>query len=87
MKVNVKLEVQYDGTDFNGWQIQEGQTGSRTVQSELKQAVEKIVKEPVVLIGAGRTDAGVHRLKFLISTNKPPSLGSGNISSNPRICI
>jgi tRNA pseudouridine38-40 synthase len=60
VKVNVKLEVQYDGTDFNGWQIQEGQTGSRTVQSELKQAVEKIVKEPVVLIGAGRTDAGVH---------------------------
>lgn len=60
MKVNVKLLVQYDGTDFNGWQIQSGQPGSRTVQNVLRQAVETIVKEPVTLLGAGRTDAGVH---------------------------
>lgn len=60
MKVNIRLDLQYDGTDFNGWQVQKGQTGSRTVQGELKKAVESIVKEPVVLIGAGRTDAGVH---------------------------
>lgn len=60
MTVNVKLTMQYDGTNFNGWQIQSGQSTSRTVQCELKQAIEKIVKEPIVLIGAGRTDAGVH---------------------------
>ena len=60
MTVNIKLTIQYDGTAYNGWQTQRGQTGSRTVQSELKRAVETIVKEPVVLIGAGRTDSGVH---------------------------
>jgi len=60
MKVNVKLMIQYDGTDFNGWQIQAGQASSRTVQNEIKRAIETIVKEPVILLGAGRTDAGVH---------------------------
>ncbi len=57
---NIKLTLQYDGTAFNGWQIQRGQPGSRTVQSELKQAVETIVREQVSITGAGRTDAGVH---------------------------
>lgn len=60
MTANIKLTVQYDGTAFNGWQIQRGQPGSRTVQSELKRAVETIVREPVSLVGSGRTDAGVH---------------------------
>lgn len=60
MTTNIKVTLQYDGTDFNGWQIQKGQPGSRTVQSELKRAVEKIVGEPISLVGAGRTDAGVH---------------------------
>jgi len=60
MKTNIKLTLQYDGTDFNGWQIQAGHPEARTVQNELRQAVEKIVGEPVTIIGAGRTDSGVH---------------------------
>ena len=55
----IKLVVAYDGTGYNGWQIQP--TGV-TVQGELQEAISKVLKERVNLIGAGRTDAGVHAL-------------------------
>jgi len=57
---NIKLIVQYDGTNFNGWQVQKKHPQARTVQAVLEKALERIVKEPVKLIGAGRTDSGVH---------------------------
>ena len=54
---NIKLLLAYDGTDFFGWQRQEE---ARTVQGIIEGALEKLHKEPVVLTGSGRTDAGVH---------------------------
>lgn len=54
---NIKLSIEYDGTNFAGWQRQPRQ---RTVQQELQAAIKKITGEAVVLTGAGRTDAGVH---------------------------
>jgi len=54
---NFKLTVEYDGTDFHGWQVQ---PGLRTVQGELQKALERQLGEPVKLSVAGRTDAGVH---------------------------
>lgn len=56
---NLKLTVEYDGTNFNGWQIQKDK---RTVQEEIQIALGKILKEEVTVIGSGRTDAGVHAL-------------------------
>lgn len=53
-----KLTLEYDGANFCGWQIQP--EGVRTVQGELKKALDLIFKEPVTVIGAGRTDSGVH---------------------------
>lgn len=54
---NVRLLVEYDGTGFVGWQIQrEG----RSVQGEIARALGQVLQEEVNLIGAGRTDAGVH---------------------------
>lgn len=55
--MNFKLTIQYDGTDFHGWQMQ-GEL--RTVQRELTQALSRIDGRAVVVHGSGRTDAGVH---------------------------
>ncbi len=67
-----RLTIAYDGTDFHGWQRQEagdvpeGPRGDtperplRTVQGCLQQAVRFVVREPVEVLGASRTDAGVH---------------------------
>jgi tRNA pseudouridine38-40 synthase len=56
---NIKLIVEYDGTAYAGWQIQPDQ---RTVQGEITRAIDRVTGETVALIGAGRTDAGVHAL-------------------------
>jgi len=59
-----KLILEYDGTDFSGWQIQ---PGKRTVQRVVKDALEKILQYPIRVIAAGRTDAGVHASGQVIS--------------------
>ncbi len=56
---NFKLTIAYDGTDFHGWQIQKNKP---TVQGEIVSVLRRLTQENVVLLGAGRTDAGVHAL-------------------------
>ena len=69
---NIKLIIEYDGTKFNGWQIQ---STERTVQNEITRALKKICSEPIKLIGSGRTDTGVHAAgqvaNFKTTTKKP----------------
>jgi len=56
--MNFKLLIQYDGTDFHGWQVQ---AGERTIQGELERVVGLLEGgENVYVCGSGRTDAGVH---------------------------
>ena len=52
-----RLDLAYDGTGFCGWQIQ---PGARTVQQVVEEALSRLLRQPVSLTGAGRTDTGVH---------------------------
>ena len=54
---NIKLTIEYDGKDFNGWQKQPNKLN---IQGEIERAIYNITKEEVDLIASGRTDAGVH---------------------------
>lgn len=56
---NIKLVIEYEGTAYAGWQIQDSQP---TVQQAITDAIKNVTGERVNLIGAGRTDTGVHAL-------------------------
>ena len=56
---NYKIIVQYDGSEYSGWQIQ---PNTRTVQEEIRNAIKTLIRGEVNLIGSGRTDTGVHAL-------------------------
>src|SRR5437773_9184357 len=55
--MQLKLTVEYEGTRYQGWQVQ---PGGATVQEVLERALATALREPVRVRGAGRTDAGVH---------------------------
>ena len=56
---NIKLTIEYDGKDFDGWQKQPNKLN---IQGEIERAIESITGEKVELIASGRTDAGVHAM-------------------------
>jgi tRNA pseudouridine38-40 synthase len=69
---NLRLELQYDGTDFHGWQIQ---PDLPTIQGSVTQAIFQITSERVHVNGSGRTDAGAHALAQVcnfMTTSKIP---------------
>lgn len=70
------MTIEYDGTNFIGWQIQKK---GRTVQGELQNALEKLLKKKINLIGAGRTDSGVHALEQVANFKTDNGLGVGHI--------
>lgn len=63
---NLLLEIEYDGTSYNGWQVQRiNKNGNsrlriRTIQGTLENTLQRILQEKIKLIAAGRTDSGVH---------------------------
>lgn len=58
-KKRVRLTVAYDGTAYHGWQIQ---NNGITIESELNRCLSDLLQEPIEVIGASRTDSGVHAL-------------------------
>ena len=88
--MNFKLTIQYDGTDFHGWQMQGEQ---RTVQGELTRALSLIEGVPIVVHGSGRTDAGVHaegqvanvHLQKEITADKLRAAINGNVGKDVRV--
>ena len=88
--MNFKLTIQYDGTDFHGWQMQ-GEL--RTVQGELTKALSLIEGRDVVVHGSGRTDAGVHaegqvasvQLEKTLIPEKLRAAINGNVGKDVRV--
>ena len=62
--MRLALGVEYNGTHFHGWQLQE--EGVRTVQGEIERALSIVANHPVRVFCAGRTDAGVHAIEQVI---------------------
>jgi tRNA pseudouridine38-40 synthase len=88
--MNYRLTLQYDGTEFSGWQIQ---GDARTVQGELTRALSLIEGCTVVVHGAGRTDAGVHaegqvasvRLRREFEPERLRAAVNGNVAADLRV--
>ena len=88
--MNYKLTLQYDGTDFHGWQVQ---SDGRTVQGEVARALALLEGGEVVVHGAGRTDAGVHaegqvaslRLTREIAPERLRAALNGNLARDVRV--
>jgi tRNA pseudouridine38-40 synthase len=88
--MNYKLLIQYDGTDFHGWQSQDG---LRTVQGELERALSLIEGNKVNVYGSGRTDAGVHaegqvasvEIQREITPEKLRNAINGNVGKDMRV--
>jgi tRNA pseudouridine38-40 synthase len=88
--VNFRLLIQYDGTDFHGWQVQDN---APTIQGELERAVCLLENKQTAVNGSGRTDAGVHaagqvanvHLDREITPDKLRAAINGNISRDIRV--
>jgi len=74
--MNYRLIIQYDGTEFHGWQAQGGR---RTVQGELARALTLVEGGEVAVHGAGRTDAGVHAEAQVASVRLARALAPGKL--------
>ena len=80
---NIKLEIEYDGKEFNGWQKQPNKLN---IQGTIEKAIEAITKEEIELMASGRTDAGVHATgqiaNFKTNSNIPIEKFAIAINSN-----
>ena len=68
---NIKLTIEYDGTNYHGWQIQ---PNAITIQAAIQDALAKITKIQTQIIGAGRTDTGVHAAGQVANFHTPSQM-------------
>jgi len=75
MMRNIKLILEYDGSDYHGWQSQAG-SGHKTIQDTLEQTITSLTNGKSTVYSSGRTDAGVHALghaaNFSVQSRMPP---------------
>lgn len=76
MKQNYRLIIMYDGSRYYGWQRQPGRD---TIQGKLEAVLERMCGEPVEVIGAGRTDAGVHARNMVANVVMDTTLNAEEI--------
>ena len=66
---NYKFVIAYDGSRYKGWQIQPKE--ENTIQGKLQKVLGELCREPVAVIGSGRTDSGVHALAQIANVHMP----------------
>ncbi len=76
MERTLKLVLAYDGTEFHGWQRQ---AGVRTVQAEVEEVLRRVLRHPLVVRGASRTDAGVHARGQVATVTTGSPIPTGNL--------
>ena len=73
---NIKLILEYDGTNYHGWQSQKG-SGEATIQDALEEAIASLTGQVVRTVSSGRTDAGVHALGHVANFPTDSPIPSG----------
>ena len=81
---NIALRLSYDGTSYHGWQVQKSEV---SVAETLETALTKICGHPVKTVGCGRTDAGVHALRYCANfrTESTIPIGRFPLAVNSRL--
>lgn len=75
---NYRLKISYDGSGYEGWQVQPA--GHKTIQGELNKALAKVSKsDEVSSLGSGRTDSGVHALAQIVKVRAPLEIESQSL--------
>ena len=75
--MQVRLKLEYDGTNYAGWQLQSGQD---SIQARLEEALLRLFGDPVRVRGAGRTDAGVHARGQVAAARLPRPFDSAELA-------
>lgn len=73
---NIKLVIEYDGTNYAGWQIQKN---AKSIQGTLESALKRIIEEKVRLISCGRTDSGVHAIGHVVNFKTKSKIPLSNL--------
>src|SRR5712672_2936718 len=81
---NLRLQLEYDGTDFHGWQRQ---PGIRTVQGTLEEAAATVLRHPVQAWGCARTDAGVHARGYVANFHSESEAATERLMSGINGCL
>lgn len=81
---NIRLTIQYDGTNYSGWQIQ---PNAVTIQEMLQQTIARITGETPTVLCAGRTDSGVHAIAQVSSFKTSSSLGPDILKKAMNACL
>lgn len=76
-KRRIRMIVAYDGTNYHGWQIQDN---GITIESELNRCLTELLKEPIQVMGASRTDSGVHALGNVAVFDTETRMPAGKIA-------
>ena len=74
----------YDGTAYHGWQIQ---PNGNSVQEELQKALSTILRENIEVVGAGRTDAGVHARRMTAHFETEANFDYAQIGATRYFCL